>query len=103
MITKEQFESGYTYSEYRKLVNDEFEQGRVTGPDPSVDYMEYTKLNIQRMNRLDKTVELDDELVTKLKAQPCKVNWLLLTEAWCGDAAQNVPILSKMADASPSI
>jgi len=103
MITKEQFESGYTYSDYRNLVDSEFEKGRTTGPNQGDDYLNYTKMNIQRMNRLDKTIELDDELITKLKAQPCKVNWLLITEAWCGDAAQNVPILSKMAEASPNI
>lgn len=103
MITKEQFESGYTYSDYRKMVDAEFEKGRTTGPNQGEDYIEYTKMNIHRMNRLDKTIELDDELVAKLRAQPCKVNWLLITEAWCGDAAQNVPILSKMADASSTI
>ncbi len=103
MITKEQFESGYTYSEYRKLVNSEFERGRTTGDEQSESLMEYTKLNIHRMNRLDKTMVVDDGLAMKLKSMSCPVNWLLLTEAWCGDAAQNVPMLNKMAEASDNI
>ena len=103
MITKEQFESGYTYSEYRKMVDDEFAKGRTTGPNQVEDYLDYAKMNIHRMKRLDKTIELDNELVSKLKSIPWEANWLLLTEAWCGDAAQNVPILNKMAEASTKI
>ncbi len=103
MIAKEQFESGYTYSEYRNLVDSEFENGRTTGSNQGEDYLQYTKMNIHRMNRLEKTIDLDDELIGKLNALPCNVNWLLITEAWCGDAAQNVPILNKMAEVSPKI
>jgi hypothetical protein len=103
MITKEQFESGYTYSDYRKLVDAKFEQGQTTGPNQSEDLLDYTKLNIHRMNRLDKTIDLETDLIQRLKHLPCSVNWLLITEAWCGDAAQNLPILNKMAEASPKI
>ena len=103
MITKEQFESGYTYSEYRKLVDDKLANGETTGPNSSEDYLQHTKMNVHRMNRWDRTIELDDDLVEKLKAVPCPVNWLLLSEGWCGDASQNVPFLNKMAEASPNI
>lgn len=103
MITKEQFENGYTYEEYRKLINELFEEGKTTGNDHSEAMLDYTKMNIQRMNRLDKTIEIDQELKDKLYKIPCQVNWLLITEAWCGDAAQNVPILNKIADASSNV
>lgn len=103
MITKEQFESGMTYKEYRSMIDELFENGKTTGTDHSEGILNYTKMNIQRMKRLDKTIELDQELIDQLKSVPCPVNWLLITEAWCGDAAQNVPILNKMAEASPNI
>merc|ERR1711916_209266 len=32
-----------------------------------------------------------------------KQTWLVLTEGWCGDAAQNLPIIHKMAEASNQI
>lgn len=103
MITKEQFESGYTYSEYRKLVQTEFDNGRSTGLDRSEEHLNYTELNLFRMKRLDKTIELEEELKKQLAKLPCRVNWLVLAEGWCGDAAQNLPILNKMAEASPKI
>ncbi len=103
MITKEQFENGYNYADYRKMINDLFELGKTTGEDHSESMLDYTKMNVHRMNRLDKTIELSDSIIEKLENVQCPVNWLLLTEAWCGDAAQNVPILAKMADASPNV
>lgn len=103
MISKETFDSGMTYEQYRAMVDELFEQGKTTGENHSEDMLNYTKMNIQRMKRLDKTIELDAELSKKLKELKCPVNWLLITEAWCGDAAQNVPILSKMAEASDNI
>jgi len=29
--------------------------------------------------------------------------WLVITEGWCGDAAQNLPFLNKMAELNPNI
>jgi hypothetical protein len=49
------------------------------------------------MNRLDKTIRLNDSL--KETIQTLKVNWiwLILTEGWCGDAAQNIPPIERIA------
>ncbi|MCF8464006.1 MAG: thioredoxin family protein [Flavobacteriales bacterium] len=103
MITKEQFESGYTYEEYRKLVDDKFAQGLTTGSSEDPTYLEHTKMNVHRMNRWDKTIELSAAIEKQLKELPCAINWLVLAEGWCGDASQNVPFLNKMAEASPNI
>lgn len=64
--------------------------------------LEYTRMNVHRMNRLDKT-ELTPSLVSVLKSYPRNLTWLVITEAWCGDAAQNIPQLALMADAAPNI
>jgi hypothetical protein len=102
MITKEQFDKGYTYSEYQKLSEELAANGKTTGSQTE-DHIEFSKLNWQRMKRLDKTLLLDEDIIEKLAKIPCPVNWLLITESWCGDAAQNVPILNKMAEASPNV
>lgn len=103
MITQEVIDKAISYSEYRKLIDELFAQEKTTGTDHSEAMLGYTKMNIHRMNRLDKTIELDDGLKRKLAAIPCSVNWLVLTEAWCGDAAQNIPILAKIAEVSDNI
>ena len=103
MITKEQFESGYTYEEYRNLIDEKLALGLTTGDSTDEGYLSHTKMNIHRMNRWDKNIELNSALKSQLENIPCPVNWLLLSEGWCGDASQNVPFLNKMAEASPNI
>ena len=77
-------------------------EGKTTGEKQDAELLAYAKLNIQRMNRLDKTATVLPAMQEKIKqVQPQK--WLILTEGWCGDAAQNIPILIKMADFAPQI
>jgi hypothetical protein len=84
-------------------VKDLLEEGKTTGPNQGKDYIQYTKLNDKRMDRLDKTVTLLDGLKEKLQNLDQHWVWLVLTEAWCGDAAQNVPVMKAMADQSEHI
>ena len=73
-------------------------KGSTTGKELTSIRIDSTKLNLQRMNRLMKTTQLLplwEELDTK-KTE--KLRWVILTEAWCGDAAQIVPVLHKIAD-----
>lgn len=103
MIDKSTFDKGLTYNQYFELTEQLVNDGRTTGSDQSEAMVEYTKLNLHRMNRLNKTISISEELAQKLSNMTCPVRWALLTEAWCGDAAQNVPILAKMAELAPSI
>lgn len=103
MITTEIFEKGYTYVDYRQMVDEKVAQGLTTGSEQTSELLDYTQLNVQRMQRLDKTIVISDEVKKRLATLSCNIHWLLLTEAWCGDAAQNVPVLAKMAEASPNI
>jgi len=92
-----------TYLEYRNLIGSLLVQGKTTGPNQSEAYVHYTRLNAHRMNRLDKTLTLLPETVRAIEAVQEPVGWLVITEAWCGDAANSVPVLEKMAAASNHI
>lgn len=89
------------YLQYRELVTEslKLESQVVNG----IDLIPYTKLNDQRMKRLDKTIVISDENSAFLKSFENKVLWLVLTEGWCGDAAQALPVLNKMAELSDAI
>lgn len=102
-ISKHTFQQGFTYSEYRELIDRLATEEKTTGPLQNEDLLSYTQLNIHRMKRLDKSISIEDELAEKLSHMTCPIRWLVLTEAWCGDAAQNVPILAKMAELAPTI
>jgi len=89
--------NSYTYPEYRKLILEVSQKGKSTTLDSSEELAKYTALNQTRMHRLDKTIKITAENSTKLHALNKSYIWLVLTESWCGDAAQILPILNKMA------
>ena len=91
------------YSTYRKLVDDLLLEGKVTGPQQSDSLAHYTKLNVQRMQRIDKTVHLLPEVTAMLQQISRPQTWLVITEGWCGDAAQILPVLNAMANVNPLI
>jgi hypothetical protein len=100
---KKYLDKSITYAEYVKLIDDLLAQGKTTGPNQSKDLFHYGKLNRQRMNRLEKTVVLNESLKEKAKNITSPMIWLIITEGWCGDAAQNIPIIEKIAAENPNI
>src|SRR6266404_1986162 len=96
-------EKAMTFTEYTKLIDDLLAEGKTTGPNQSAAMYNYGKLNRQRMLRLEKTVILKESLTRKLLNVKRKMIWLVLTEGWCGDAAQNVPIIEKISARSGNI
>ena len=95
-VAKALFNS-HSYSEYRKLISDLLLEGKSTGNEQSDDLKHYSELNETRMNRLDKTMKITDENILKLKNLKSEYIWLVISEGWCGDAAQLLPIINKMA------
>ncbi|TDE31795.1 thioredoxin family protein [Flavobacterium ranwuense] len=95
-VAKALFNS-YSYSEYRKLVSDLLLEGKSTGNEQSEDLNHYSELNETRMKRLDKTMKITEENILKLKNLKSEYIWLVISEGWCGDAAQLLPIMNRMA------
>ena len=96
--TQSLIDKAFTYQQYRRQIDEQLAKADTTDPKEEA-YLQYTKLNVQRMKRLDKTVKLSDELqqaITTTKS----CTWLVLTEGWCGDAAQANPIFNLIAAAS---
>lgn len=90
------------YTSYRNLIDELLAKGETTGPDNSEAMLHYTKMNVQRMNRVDKTTVLGEELLLTLQKIEGKYRFLVITEGWCGDAAQIVPVINKIASAAPT-
>ncbi|MFB3389521.1 thioredoxin family protein [Flavobacterium sp. LAR06] len=99
IVAKALFNS-HSYAEYRKLVTDLLSEGKSTGDEQSESLTHYTSLNEARMNRLEKTIKISEEAITKLQNLDNHYIWLVISEGWCGDAAQILPIIHKMANES---
>lgn len=100
VLTPERLATAYSYVSYRLLIDELLAEGKTTGPQQSAELTEYTRLNVQRMKRLDKTLRLLPALQEALHRMQGQYVWLIITEGWCGDASQLVPVLEAVAQAS---
>jgi len=93
----------YSYEEYIDLVKNCVEKGVTTGLDVSVQKVEATKMNLQRMTRISKQLVLNADIIKLVQDLKSNMKWLVITEAWCGDGAQIIPIISKVSSLSNKI
>lgn len=71
--------------------------------DEEREKLEFTKLNLHRTGRISRTWQPTAELTAALNRVTTPQTWLVLTEPWCGDSAQCLPCLVKMAKQQPAI
>ncbi len=93
----------FTYADYRNHVSKLIQEGFSTGNEQTADLLHYSELNEVRMNRLDKTIKISMGNIQKLETFQKEYIWLVISEGWCGDAAQILPIIHKMAEFSKQI
>lgn len=91
-----------SYEEYNVLFKKLVAEGRTTG-ETTREKIDYTKLNFSRSKRLDKTIKLSEEQNRYFQDIDIKQTWLVITEPWCGDAAQSLPFFNKLASSSENI
>ena len=100
---REYLERSMTFADYISLVDRLLAEGKTTGPIQNEAKVDFTKLNRYRIDRLEKTIVLGDAIKAAAQGLTRKMTWLIITEGWCGDAAQNVPAIEKIAAASDNI
>jgi hypothetical protein len=96
MITSELIKKGMSYEAYKRLVADKFNEGKTTGINTE-EYLNFSRINLYRMDRLDKTIVLEEKLVLALSNVKDACYLIAISEGWCGDAAQNIPVFAKIS------
>jgi hypothetical protein len=102
-IIQSALQNSHSYTEYRNIVSKLISEGKSTGKEQSADLLHYSELNEVRMKRLEKTLKLDLEVEKALQNLKSKQTWLVISEGWCGDAAQILPIIKLMSEASENL
>ena len=90
------------YPSYMILMQELVLKEMSTGLEQSDALANYTLLNNKRMQRLNKTLKIPSEIETSIKNDPRDIHFLVLSESWCGDAAQSLPMVSKIAQCHPN-
>jgi Thioredoxin len=96
--------STMSYAEYLALIDQLHLENKVTGAQQSDDLLAYSLHNKKRMDRLDKTFRPDTDTLAMLQQViSSPMIWITITEGWCGDASQIVPILESVSKELPMV
>lgn len=91
------------YKGYMDLAVQLVAENRTTGPNQSEAMLHYTKLNLKRMQRLNRSAQPSKILLDTVRNIPFRMRWMVITEPWCGDAAQNIPLIANTAAQSTNV
>lgn len=94
---------GISFEEYRSLFEQLVAEGKTTGQNQSEGYISYTKLNWTRWTRTEKNAEITRDTFESLQDINENITLLIITEAWCGDASQSLPVMAKLVDEAPNV
>ncbi len=97
-LTKSDYKSflqqGISYQQYKQNMAEDL------ALNEDLKTKEYIHLNQRRMVRVEKTYTPSLEIIQQLKKLTHKTYWLVVTEHWCGDASQNLPVFNALAELS---
>ncbi|MFQ5828525.1 MAG: thioredoxin family protein [Candidatus Methylomirabilia bacterium] len=82
MVTKERFQQGMTFQQYLDQMG--------TNKEKFIQFIQEVKIRPE-----------DREALRKLAEK--RLNVLVITEDWCGDALYNVPVLAKLVEGLPNM
>ena len=92
--------NGITYNEYKKYFANEIENPKSVDKTNNHDIK---KLNFFRSTRVEKQFVPSDEIINNAENISKPQLWMVLTESWCGDSAQILPIIAKISELNKSI
>lgn len=98
---RENFAKGMTFQEYLGLIDDLLLEGKTTGEDQSVERVSFAHLNRKRIERILKTFIPETSAAKLISEISIPRTWYILTEGWCGDAAQSVPVIEQLVSLNP--
>ncbi len=81
MVTRERFLGGMTFQQY----------------------LDQMGTNKEKLLQFLKEIKVRPEDKESLRKLGRKLNVLVITEDWCGDALYNVPVLAKLAEGNPDV
>ncbi|MFV0531412.1 MAG: thioredoxin family protein [Flavobacteriales bacterium] len=94
---------GVDFDDFTDLTTKLLHQKTTTNKQKDTTLLNYTELNLVRMNRLLKTIKISPKIISKINEKKNHYTLLVLTEGWCGDASQVLPILRNLELASSFI
>ena len=103
VIYKEKLADAMNYEEYLDKVYAILDENHSSRDDESETLFQFTRMNTRRMELWNKTIVLLPEVESYFKSIDKRIDFLIITEAWCGDAAHVMPMMQKIADLNKNL
>lgn len=95
---------GLTFEDYNKNWDNEIQKTNIELLNvEDKEIYNYKKLNRQRSERIEKNFSPSSQIIKAIKEIKKKQLWMVITETWCGDSAQNLPYIAKIARQNKNI
>lgn len=97
---KSYIDKAINYDAYIKAFEEAVAHNTTLAEDAQIPLFKYYPLNLQRAHRIYKQYQPTDDIKAAIDMLTTPIHWLVITEPWCGDASQSLPVIAKIADAS---
>ncbi|MBS3913538.1 MAG: thioredoxin family protein [Bacteroidetes bacterium] len=87
----------FDYMSFLVYMHDLAEKHQTSGNLTSAARVDFTKLNYSRIKRMDQHLDISDALITETMSINRIQKWYVITESWCGDSAQVLPVIGKLS------
>ena len=94
---------GLTHAQYMAIMEEQAGQDPEGLDEEAAQKVEFTRLNLHRSQRIDRTYQPAAPLIGLMAAMVQPQLWLVVTEPWCGDSAQCVPYFAALARGNENI
>jgi Thioredoxin len=76
---------------------------RFANASTMADYIAATVKNTEFWRGVDRLARLPDDVATRAAGLAGTVHLLALSEDWCGDAVNSLPVVARLAEATPAV
>jgi Thioredoxin len=94
----EYWEKSFSYQQYKSTFEAIIMRSEKNIEASEKEMHNYYTLNWARSKRVEKVYTMSDNAKSVLSGLTIKQKWIVITEAWCGDSSQSLPILAALAE-----
>lgn len=103
MDTETLFRNSLDFDAYMELTRNLVNRKVVTPVYEPEKMLKYTAANLERMEYVLQHLQINKKLYNRLQQPGFSMDWLVITEPWCGDASQIVPVLYLVSQCNADI
>ena len=89
-------QNGYNFEDYLEQIEDELEK-QIELDDPK-ELVPYYAINLKQSREIRKNFRYNPGMEKKAKSYNAELKFLVISEGWCEDASQIVPIVDRLAE-----